>query len=192
MSGEIWKPVAGYEGVYEVSSHGRVRSLDRFVAVESDIKGCYRSLRKGRVLADCTDRDGYRLVSLSCRGVVRGYKVHRLVAIAFLPPRPDAPEVNHKDFCKTNNRANNLEWATAAENSKHGCAEGARVPKLTAAQVARIRELHAAGFDYAQVAQLFDVSKQTIYRICQRKTWRKHGVTSTRDAACSGISASSP
>lgn len=103
---ENWKPVVGYEGLYEVSDWGRVRSLDKY------IKNWPKGIRlvKGRVLKPGRHRKGYLLVVLNKDGVMKTCKVHRLVAIAFIPNPDGLPQVNHKDENKHNNRVENLEW----------------------------------------------------------------------------------
>ena len=110
MIEEIWRPVVGYEGLYEVSNIGRVRSLDRF----------YYRLHKGKVLSPTKDRYGYLTVTLNCNGKSKTIKIHRLVAQAFLPNPDNLPQVNHKDEDKTNNNVDNLEWCTAKYNVNFG------------------------------------------------------------------------
>ena len=111
---EEWRPVVGYEGLYEVSNIGRVRSIDRYV------KTCYGSYRlhKGKVLSPGIRPDGYLVVSLQ----YRMFRVHRIVAEAFLPNPDNLPQVNHKDEDKSNNRVDNLEWCTAKYNNNYGTA----------------------------------------------------------------------
>lgn len=112
---ERWRPVPMYEGLYEVSTRGRVRSLDRKV----NGRNC-TYIRSGRVLKQKTDKDGYRQVGLTVDGVVRSFQVHRLVALAFIHNMDDdADKVNHKDLDKSNNQIWNLEWCTHQENMTH-------------------------------------------------------------------------
>ena len=117
---EEWRPVVGYEGLYEVSNTGQVRSLDRYV------KTCYGSYRlhKGKVLRPGIRPDGYLVVSLQ----YRMFRVHRLVAEAFLPNPDNLPQVNHKDEDKTNNNVDNLEWCTRQETIRRAFKRGTKIP----------------------------------------------------------------
>ena len=112
---EIWKDIKGYEGKYQVSSFGRVRSLDHIARRERD--GHRNDIPvKGRLLEPRTKRKGYQQVRLSHKD----FQVHRLVAEAFIPNPQNLPQVNHIDEDKTNNRADNLEWCNNKQNSDHG------------------------------------------------------------------------
>jgi hypothetical protein len=120
---ENWKPVKGYEGIYEVSDLGRVRSIDRVVA---DSRGCVHPV-KGRIMKTGLHYKGYvRLMLSNGQEREHGHFVHRLVAEAFIPNPDGLPEVNHKDENKANNRADNLEWCTHRANSQYG-SRGARI-----------------------------------------------------------------
>lgn len=113
---EIWKPVVGYEGLYEVSNLGRVKSLDRIV------KGCYGSIahKKGKIISSGIGSTGYCIVSLQKDGKGKSFGVHRLVAQAFIPNPDNLPMVNHKDEVKTNNNVENLEWCDCKYNCNYG------------------------------------------------------------------------
>ena len=104
---EVWKPVKGFEELYDVSSLGAVRSK--------------RTLRDGKplVMAQKTDKYGYKAIKLSCNGKAKHITIHKLVAEAFLYPY-SGEQVNHIDGNKTNNCVNNLEWCTGLENMRHG------------------------------------------------------------------------
>ena len=106
-----WKPVKGYEGLYEVSSDGRVRGIDRLDSIGRRCKGIER---KQFIVGD-----GYLQVRLNKDGVAKGYGVHRLVAIAFRDNPEDKREVNHINCDKLDNRVENLEWVTPSENQRH-------------------------------------------------------------------------
>ena len=113
MNNEIWKAVVGYEGKYEVSSIGRVRSIPRYVrnSVGS------QTFVEGKILTASKNKAGYMHVSLSdSEYKTRRWSVHRLVAIAFIENPDDLPVVNHKDENKSNNCVENLEWCSQSYN----------------------------------------------------------------------------
>lgn len=105
---EIWKNIDGYEGLYQVSNLGNVKSLN------------YNKTGKERILKPGTDKCGYRLVGLFKNGKLKFFTIHRLVANSFLENPDHKPEVNHKDEDKTNNCVENLEWMTRKENNNYG------------------------------------------------------------------------
>lgn len=112
MIEESWKDIKGYEGIYQVSNLGRVKSYDSI-----DKLG---RVRKGRVLKNYLNNWGYPIVTLSIKSKLKTFRVHRLVAEAFIPNPENKPQVNHIDEDKTNNMASNLEWVTAKENVNYG------------------------------------------------------------------------
>lgn len=107
---EIWKEVEGYEGFYQVSDRGNVKSLDRQTK-GGFFKGYLRKLDK--------DKYGYWVVRLQRNGNSRTFKVHRLVALAFIDNPETRPVINHKDGNRANNLKENLEWYTVQENVQH-------------------------------------------------------------------------
>ena len=113
---EFWKDIEGYEGWYQVSSQGRVRSVERYV----NYKKTGLSNRKSRILKAKKDYYGYMVVNLSVNCKVKTMKIHRLVADAFIPNPDNLPCVNHKDEDKTNNFVDNLEWCSVAYNNTYG------------------------------------------------------------------------
>ena len=118
---EQWKPVNGYEGIYEVSSQGRVRSVDRTVTY-SNGRVCHL---EGRVLrTPLSKRGGYPFVNLCIQGKCQVRTVHSLVAEAFIGPRPEGAEVCHNDGNPANNRVDNLRYGTSSDNAldkvRHG------------------------------------------------------------------------
>lgn len=109
---EEWRDVVGYEKMYQVSNYGRVKSLSRVGDNGHYIKESYLHIRK--------DKDGYCIVTFFKHGIRKDWKVHRLVAIAFIPNPDNFSYVNHKDEIKSNNYVENLEWCTAAYNTNYG------------------------------------------------------------------------
>ena len=109
---EIWKPVRGYEGLYEVSNLGRVKSLSRITG---------SIVRKDRIMAiGKGGNNNYQIVQLTIDGNRKTYLIHRLVAEAFIQNPDNLPQVNHKDENPTNNCVDNLEWCTAKYNANFG------------------------------------------------------------------------
>ncbi len=117
-----WKPVKGYEGLYEVSDLGDVRSIDRYIKTE--IRHVTSRLIKGKILFQNLKNNGYLTVDLCKDGKVTTTAVHRIVANAFIPNPDGLRFVNHKDSDRSNNAADNLEWVTSSENRKHGISQG--------------------------------------------------------------------
>ena len=114
---EIWKPVIGYEGLYEVSNLGRVRSVDRLVKYSNG----QIHLHKGRILSPgLVHKSGYLQVGLCNNGKTKHKMVYRLVAEGFLPNIDNLPQVNHKDENPFNNCVENLEWCTIEYNINYG------------------------------------------------------------------------
>lgn len=108
---EEWKDIKNYEGLYQVSNLGNVRSLDRFII---------NKIVKGKILKKCLTKFGYYRVVLSKNNVQITRTVHRLVAEAFIENTNNLPCVNHKDEDKTNNCVDNLEWCSYKYNNNYG------------------------------------------------------------------------
>lgn len=120
---EEWKYIPGYEGYYQASVDGKIRSVDR--VVPSTRASCkIQILRKGCEMKQYTDLSGYRHVGLSKHGEVKLLLVHRIIATAFIPNPENKSQVNHKDGDKCNNCADNLEWVTRSENMQHAKLNG--------------------------------------------------------------------
>ena len=121
---EEWRPVVGYEDLYEVSNLGQVRSLPRVVRWKTRW-GSYGTRTNPLALRKLTtDTYGYLCVSMKRYGKSANPRVHKLVAKAFLGERPDwASQINHIDRCRTNNCVGNLEWSYPAHNNRHANAK---------------------------------------------------------------------
>jgi len=167
---ELWKPVVGYEDIYEVSNLGKVRSIDREITCVSRWGKEVTRKKRGRVLVGSTHSFGYPSVSLWRDNRGHTKEVHRLVLEAFDGPCADGMECRHLDGDPTNNNVENLKWGTRSENfidkSKHGNA-----PRLKPDDVALIRIWLGLGFSRREVAEAFDVCWATIWNIQAGKTW---------------------
>ena len=117
---ELWKDVKNYEGLYQVSTLGRIRSLDKYIDVK--ISNVDKVLRRGKILKPDYGKNGYLTVILCKNGKKTRFLVHRLVAKAFIENSYNLPQVNHKDEDKTNNKVENLEWCTDDYNRHYGTA----------------------------------------------------------------------
>lgn len=182
---EKWRPVPGWEEAYEVSDLGRVRSLDRHVRCVDRL--CVERVRKhkGRVLSPKVERKGYLTVKLTCAGMRKQEKmrVHRIVAMAFIPNEGNKPQVNHIDHDRQNNARTNLEWCTNSENMQHagragrlGKADfrGSRHPlsKLTEASVVEIKRRLNLGHRDRDIAKDYCVGRRSIGLIKEGRTWK--------------------
>lgn len=173
LKSEEWRSISGYEGHYEISSLGRVRSLDRYCR-----SGRLRRARSRRCFPSW---NGYLQVQFRVDRVIKLLLVHRLVATNFLgePPFPGAT-VNHKDGDKLNNSVENLEWCSQTENLRHARrmglnrAEGERhyLTKLTAEYVQAIRAWVRTGATRRDIAALYAVDRGVIDSIARGQTFK--------------------
>lgn len=109
---EEWRDIIGYEGLYQVSSYGNTRSLERLETTKDGRK----RIRPAQTISQYLHYKGYKRVTLCKDGIRKAYLVHRLVAEAFIPNPDNKPQINHIDEDKTNNAITNLEWVTNDEN----------------------------------------------------------------------------
>lgn len=163
---EIWKDIKGYEGLYQISNFGRVKSLKRKTL---NSKCLYDKILNNRI-----NHNGYFMIFLSKNKKIKGFRINRLVAEAFLPNPNNKPQVNHKDGNKTNNRIDNLEWCTAKHNTQHAIKNGLRTNKYHREIVQcdldnnLIKEWHSI-----KEATNFGFSKSGICQCCKSKR-KKH------------------
>jgi len=161
---EIWKPVAGYEGLYEVSNLGRVKSFHGQYGV------------KERILKPRTHQ-GYFAVNLAKDGTVTCKWVARLVAIAFVPNPNNLPVVNHINGVKTDNRPENLEWVTVGDNTRHafrtGLLKGGYGAKISADTASHIKARLVNGDRPSVIAREMSLPDTLVYAISCGQSWRK-------------------
>lgn len=181
MEIENWRAVVGYEGLYEVSDLGRVRSLDR--VIEKPALGFWNI--RGITLAQHKTADGYLRVKVSRDGKARTVGVHQLVAAAFICPIPfEAAEVNHKDLNKRNNTPGNLEWVSHQKNMDHANANGRgkpilgvkKAPKHSLGLVLEARRLSAEmSLTPAEISEKLNIRITSVWNILNNKSWAAPG-----------------
>lgn len=118
MSEEIWKDIEGYEGYYQISNIGRVKSLSRLITKNLGLKGIMKFYSKEKIKTAFISR-GYVRVALCKNGIPKKQSIHRLIAKAFIPKVDGKEFVNHIDSNRSNNSISNLEWCTSSENNSH-------------------------------------------------------------------------
>ena len=154
MINEIWKPIQGFEGIYEISSFGRVRSKERKVPN----KGGFSPIKE-KILSfgDCK---GYYTVILSKWGKHKTYRVNRLVAEAFLPNPNNYPMVNHKNEIKLDNRVDNLEWCDAQYNADYSISKPVEVINTLTQEKFYFKSSTSAG-------KMLKIDQSNISRACR-------------------------
>ena len=129
---EEWRDIKGYEGIYQISNLGRIKSLSKKVYMYNHIaKRKIEVTFKEKIRKQRIGKDGYYLINLNKDNKMITYRVHRLVGENFIENKDNKPYINHKDGNKLNNNVLNLEWCTAKENIKHGWEIGLMKPHKT-------------------------------------------------------------
>jgi len=177
---EVWKDIKGYEGHYQVSDLGRVKSLARVKEIRKGIFGN----KKENFLKSTKNRKGYLNLKLCKKtdGVCseKSVVIHRLVANEFLENPLNKPQVNHKNGIKDDNKVDNLEWATGSENVIHALKNNLKISikgsehtnsKLTDKQVLEIREIGRTK-TLKEVGKIYNVDMSLISLILLRKSWK--------------------
>lgn len=177
MRKEIWKDIEGYEGYYQASSFGNIRSIDREVPyIRYGIS--LKKKMKGKVLSPAIKNSGYFKLALSSYNNLKHSCVHRLVAETFIPNPKKLKCVNHIDGDKLNNNIENLEWISHTDNNIHAFKTGLKKvnenhgrSKLKNEEVYEIKELISLGIPQRQIAFMYEVSPSTIHLIKTGKNW---------------------
>ncbi len=176
MDIEIWKNIRGFDGYYQISSFGRVRSVDRWIVTITGRKILYKS--KIRKLG--YDKDGYARLSLTKNKCVTHFRVAFLVTENFIGDIPTGYVVAHKDGIRTNNKVGNLKVCTQLENIRdkitHGTmAFGSKTnnAKLKEYNIKEIRELIVSGIPILEIAKKYNVTRSAIDAIKYGKTWKQ-------------------
>jgi len=174
--GEEWRAVVGYEGLYEVSSQGSVRSLDRTVLYPD---GKPSRNFKGKLLKQCLNvKQRYYGVRLSKQGKTKLWLIHQLVAAAFLGNRPEGWVICHGSQGPLCNEVNNLSYGTVVQNSKDQWRDGTKRygekcswSKLTTSEVLMIKELYEKGTKGKELAIMFEISHSRVCDIVKGRGW---------------------
>jgi hypothetical protein len=175
---EVWISMPNYEGHYEISNHGRVRSLDR---ITCDVNGRKHN-RKGRILKHAFNEKGYIIFGLSVDATLKTITVHRIVAKLFVPNPDNLPEVNHLDGDKANPYFENLAWSSSGDNQRHAYKLGLREPmqgtkspnsKLKEEDVRKIKQLRRDGFSHGAIQKQYSfVTLALIKTINAGRAWK--------------------
>ena len=173
---EVWRAIPGFEGLYEASTEGRIRSLDRLITGKNGVTKKYA----GRIIRPIPMNQGYLTVALSKDGNAVRYLIHRLVAITFIPNPNDFEEVNHIDGVKGNNALSNLEWMSRVRNIRHamdmgliqGLGENNPAAKLSDSDARAIKELSRYCLHPKELAAVFGVKPSTITDIQLERSWQ--------------------
>ena len=160
---EEWKPIKGYEGLYEVSNCGRVKSLAKKVG---------KGKREERILKSYSNKKGYLMIGLCKNSKERGYLVHRLVAEAFIPNPENKPQINHINGCKDCNIISNLEWVNNSENQLHAVKNGLKPTK-------RVKQYSLEGKyirtwdSIREIERELGLKHQNVSKCCKKQKWYK-------------------
>jgi hypothetical protein len=162
---ELWKSIEGYEGIYSISTLGRIES-------------CHRG--RVRMLNPAPNSDGYLNANLHKNGIRTTFKVHYLVLKTFIGDRPHGYDINHIDVDKSNNAVSNLEYVTTSENLKHAYKLGLKTnggssnsnAKLSESDIVAIRNAHINGESSPlQLSKKYGVTRTNIYSIIHKRLW---------------------
>lgn len=150
---EEWKDVAGFEGLYMVSTYGRIKSMPK------------KTRNGSRILRPIVQSNGYCHVTLCVNNKTHQKRLHRIVAESFISNPSNLPHVNHKDLNKTNNSIDNLEWVTSAENMKHSYLNG---------RVSKRRKAVSLICEYGNIIEEFtSITEASIKTNCSQSSIRK-------------------
>lgn len=169
MNKEEWKPIKGYEGLYEISNFGRVKSLVGWNG--------HKYVKREKILAPYKQQTNPNysrsVVKLKKNGKGKEFKVHRLVAKAFIPNPKNYKVINHKDGNPLNNKVNNLEWCTQKMNIKHALENELKVNRINTIDRETMVELLNNNFNYDEIAEILGVAKGTVFNYIRKFKIRK-------------------
>lgn len=154
---EIWKQIKGFEGCYEISNLGSVKSVER------KIKHKNRFIRLREKILKLDNRNGYYFIKLQYESIKQKFYVHRLVANHFISNPLNKPCINHINGIKKDNNVNNLEWVTYSENSFDAYRKGLKFKKMTLPIIQEVKEKYKTGnFTQRELAAIYSVAQSQI------------------------------
>ncbi len=180
---EVWKDIPNFEGYYQASTMGRIRSLDREIEKRDGRGGIDRYVRLGKIFnLKYKKNRRYTSVRLSKDGKTNSYAVHRIIAITFINNSENKPQANHINGIKSDNRVENLSWMTNSENVNHAIETGLNNSvrgeshgscKFKNEDITNMRNMYKTGnYTYKQIGLLFNATVARVSEIIRRKTWK--------------------
>lgn len=166
---EVWRNIDGYDGLYQVSNKGRIRSFHRWRGETPD--------ENGRILRQSKTTTGYLKVELRKDGRKKTKKVHRLVAAAFIPNPDNLPMINHKDVNPLNNNVENLEWCDQNYNMRYAYEHGNKKRKY---DKDTIREMYLGGLSTNEIAQIIGANRASVRYHLKRQNVKMREMWETR------------
>lgn len=175
MQKEKWVPIRGYEGSYEVSNYGNVRSLSRVVEYKHGGKGRFWP---SKIIKQWMPKNGYLTVTLKLENKGSNFMVHRLVGIHFIDNPNNGWQINHKDNNKLNNKVVNLEWVTQSENMAHAFKSGAHSGKgATHYKAKKITDGMNTFGCLQEAADYYNITRKVVWDMISERTGNKYNFT---------------
>lgn len=170
---EIWKDIKEYEGYYQVSNLGRIKSLSRIV----DNHSGFKKKLKEKILNPSISKTGYLVVSFKKNNKRKTFKVHRLIAFAFIPEVCGKTFVNHKNGIKTDNSISNLEWCTIKENNDHAVKSNLRKDIGVNNNNSKLKEkdvifIRTSSLMLKELSLIFGICESTVSKVRRLKTYK--------------------
>lgn len=175
MKEEIWVDIKGFEGLYQISSYGRIKSYDRYIR-----NGFNTYIKKGKIRKNQFSNNGYYIIIFNINTKMYQYLIHRLVASNFIPNENNYSQVNHKDGNKLNNNVENLEWITPSNNIIHSInnnltSQWGETHKSTKLKKEDIKEIRKLGktMSRTDISKEYGISIKAVCNIINNKTWKR-------------------